>query len=349
MEKTDKIFLAGHQGLVGSNILKQLQNKGYQKIILKTRHELDLENQKQTADFFQKEKPDYVILAAAKVGGIVANNTYRADFIYKNIQIQTNVIHHSYIIGVKKLLFLGSSCVYPKKAPQPMPEDCLLTSELEYTNEPYAITKISGMKMCEAYNLQYGCNFLCAMPANLYGIGDNFDLEHSHVLAALIRKIHLAKLLSENKQKEVFANLKIKTQTEAQAYLEKFGICSNSVEIWGTGRPEREFLYAEDLADACVFLMEQVDFGMLVETQNKEVRNTHINIGTGKTIAIKELAELIKEIIGFSGELVFNSTMPDGTMKKVTNTEKINKLGWHYKTSLREGIEKVYENYRNLC
>ncbi len=346
MDKQGKIFLAGHRGLVGSNILKQLQNKGYHNIILRTHLELDLENQSQTADFFQQKKPDYVILAAAKVGGIVANNTYRAEFIYKNIQIQTNIIHHSYLSGVKKLLFLGSSCVYPKNAPQPMSEDSLLTSPLEYTNEPYAIAKIAGMKMCEAYNLQYGCNFICAMPANLYGIGDNFDLEKSHVLSALIRKIHLAKLLSENKFAEVSADLRMESKTEVDIYLKRFGISASSVEIWGTGKPEREFVYAEDLADACVFLMENIDFKMLVES-DKEIRNTHFNIGAGKTISIKELAELIKNIIGFRGELVFNSAMPDGTMKKVTNTEKINKLGWQHKTSLKEGIEKVYAHYKN--
>jgi GDP-L-fucose synthase len=260
MQKTSKIYIAGHRGLVGSAILENLKSKGYNNILTRTHSELDLTNQKEVANFFSKEKPEYVFLAAAKVGGIVANNVYRADFIYQNMMIQNNVIHHSYLNNVKKLLFLGSTCIYPKNAPQPMKEEYLLTDILEYTNEPYAIAKIAGIKMCESYNLQYGANFISVMPTNLYGPNDNFDLEKSHVLPALIRKIYLAKLLNESNFSAVLKDLKMDSIQNAKAYLETFGVTKNRVEIWGSGKPRREFLWSEDMADACVFIMENRDF-----------------------------------------------------------------------------------------
>jgi len=316
MNKTSKIYLAGHRGLVGSAILKTLTCKGYSNIITRTHVELDLTDQEVVRAFFEAEKPEYVFLAAAKVGGIVANNTYRADFIYENLQIQNNVIHQSYVHGVKKLLFLGSTCIYPKNAPQPMKEEYLLTSPLEYTNEPYAIAKIAGIKMCESYNLQYGTNFISVMPTNLYGPNDNFDLETSHVLPALMRKMHEAK-----KQN------------------------APSVEIWGSGTPRREFLYSEDMADACVFVMEKVEFKDLYGSTCKEVRNTHINIGTGEDVSIKALAELIKKSVGFKGELVFNTQKPDGTMVKRTDPSKLHALGWKHSVELEEGVRRVYGWY----
>ncbi len=317
MQKTSKIYIAGHRGLVGSAIVKNLESKGYTNLIYRTHKELDLTNQNEVKIFFEKEKPEYVILAAAKVGGIVANNTYRADFIYENLQIQNNVIHQSYLNGVKKLLFLGSTCIYPKNAPQPMKEEYLLTSELEYTNEPYAIAKIAGIKMCESYNLQYETNFISVMPTNLYGINDNFDLETSHVLPALLRKMHEAKLNNETQ-----------------------------VEIWGSGKPRREFLYSEDMADACVFLLESRDFKDTYAEDENEIRNTHINIGTGVDISIKELALTIKEIVGYEGELYFNDTKPDGTMIKLTDPSKLHALGWRHEVELYEGIQKVYTWYK---
>ncbi|RXJ67417.1 GDP-fucose synthetase [Halarcobacter ebronensis] len=347
MNKNSKIYVAGHRGLVGSAIVKNLENKGYINIIRRTHNELDLTDQIAVKEFFEKEKPEYVILAAAKVGGIVANNTYRADFIYENLQIQNNVIHQSYLCGVKKLLFLGSTCIYPKEAPQPMPENCLLTSPLEYTNEPYAIAKIAGIKMCESYNLQYGTNFISVMPTNLYGPNDNFDLEKSHVLPALIRKIHLAKLLNEKKYEEVIKDLNVASLTEANEYLAKFGVTENEVEIWGSGKPRREFLYSEDMADACVFLLENRDFEDTYNIDDKEIKNTHINIGTGIDISIKELAELIKKIIGFEGDLVFNTQKPDGTMIKLTDSSKLHNLGWKHKIELKEGLEVMYKWYLN--
>jgi len=347
MDKNAKIYLAGHMGLVGSAILKNLQEKGYTNIITRTHEELDLTNQIAVADFFKEEKPEYVFLAAAKVGGIVANNVYRADFIYENMMIQNNVIHQSYVHNVKKLLFLGSTCIYPKNAPQPMKEEYLLTDTLEYTNEPYAIAKIAGIKMCESYNLQYGTNFMSVMPTNLYGPNDNFDLEKSHVLPALIRKMHLAKLLSESKYDEVGKNLDVDSIEEAKSYLNRFGVSADSVEIWGSGKPKREFLWSKDMADACVFLMENRDFTDTYKKGDKEIRNTHINIGTGIDVSIKELAETIKNIIGFQGELVFNSTKPDGTLRKLTDVTKLNSLGWKHKVNLTEGIEMVYQWYIN--
>jgi GDP-L-fucose synthase len=345
MEKSSKIYVAGHRGLVGSAIIKSLKEKGYNNIISRTHKELDLTNQKAVAEFFIQEQPDYVFLAAAKVGGIVANNIYRAEFIYENLMIQNNVIHESYLNNVKKLLFLGSTCIYPKNATQPMLEDSLLTDVLEYTNEPYAIAKIAGIKMCESYNLQYGTNFISVMPTNLYGPNDNFDLEKSHVLPALIRKIHLAKLLSENNYEEVFNDLGVDSKEEVLAYLNKFGVTEKSVEIWGTGKPRREFLWSEDMADACVFIMEQRNFQDTYNVDDKEVRNTHINIGTGVDISIKELAELIKEVIGYNGELLYNTNLPDGTLRKLTDVSKLNNLGWRHKVQLEEGIRKMYRWY----
>ncbi|MCT7499873.1 GDP-L-fucose synthase family protein [Aliarcobacter cryaerophilus] len=345
MNKNSKIYVAGHRGLVGSAIVKNLESKGYTNIITRTHKELDLINQKSVEEFFENEKPEYVILAAAKVGGIVANNTYRADFIYENLQIQNNVIHQSYVHKVKKLLFLGSTCIYPKEAPQPISENSLLRSPLEYTNEPYAIAKIAGIKMCESYNIQYGTNFISVMPTNLYGPNDNFDLEKSHVLPALIRKIHLAKLLNEEKYDEVIKDLKVSNIDEATTYLNKFGINKDKVEIWGSGNPRREFLYSEDMADACVFLIENRDFKDTYTSNSKEIRNTHINIGTGKDISIKELAELIKNIIGFKGELKFNTEKPDGTMVKLTDPSKLHFLGWKHKVELEDGINIMYNWY----
>ena len=358
MDKRSKIYIAGHRGLVGSAIVKNLQAKGYTNLIYRTHQELDLLDSGAVAEFFAKEKPEYLFLAAAKVGGIVANNTYRADFIYENLQIQNNLIHQSYLHGVKKLMFLGSTCIYPKQAPQPMPEDALLTGELEYTNEPYAIAKIAGIKMCESYNLQYGTNFISVMPTNLYGPNDNFDLEKSHVLPALIRKIHCAKLLEQGKESQLLHELGLEHIDQAKAYLKGFGVDAKRVEIWGSGKPMREFLWSEDMADACVFLMEHRNFSDTYEsvagenttyTPHQEttqgIRNTHINIGTGEDISIQALAQLIKEIVGFQGALYFNHDKPDGTMKKLTDVSKLHALGWQHTTALHEGIERMYQWY----
>lgn len=344
MNKNDKIYIAGHRGLVGSAILKILKNRGFINIITRTHKELDLSNQKETANFFKEEKPDYVFLAAAKVGGIVANNTYRADFIYYNLMIQNNVVHESYKSRVKKLLFLGSTCIYPKNAKQPIQENSLLTDVLEYTNEPYAIAKIAGIKLCESYNLQYNTNFISVMPTNLYGPNDNFDLEKSHVLPALIRKIHLAKLLNEGNKEAVLKDLKVSTFKEAEEILSKFGISSENIEIWGSGKPMREFLWSEDMADACVHIMQNVNFKDLI-TDKKKIRNTHINIGTGKDISVKDLAYLIKNTVGYKGNFVFNTNKPDGTMRKVTNVSKLQNLKWKHKVNLEKGVKMMYNWY----
>jgi len=346
MDKNSKIYVAGHQGLVGSAIVKNLQARGYTNIVTRTHQEVDLINQQTVAEFFTAEKPQYVFLAAAKVGGIVANNTYRGEFIYDNLMIQNNVIHQSYLHGVKKLMFLGSTCIYPKNAPQPMREDCLLTDTLEYTNEPYAIAKIAGIKMCESYNLQYGTNYISVMPTNLYGPHDNFDLEKSHVLPAMIRKIHLAKLLSENNTQAVLDDLKMDDIETALGYLKGFGVSGERVEIWGSGKPMREFLWSEDMADACVFLMENRDFKDTFSATN-EIRNTHINIGTGIDISIHDLAYLVREIVGFTGELYFNTDKPDGTMKKLTDVNKLHALGWKHTVDLQEGITQMYAWYKS--
>lgn len=377
MNKNSKIYVAGHKGLVGSAIWKNLENKGYKNLIGRTIEELNLMDSRSVDDFFNAEKPEFVFLAAAKVGGIVANNTYRGQFIYENLMIQNNIIHTSYKHNVKKLLFLGSTCIYPGEAPQPMPEDCLLTSPLEYTNEPYAIAKIAGIKMCESYNIQYGTNFISVMPTNLYGPNDNFDLEKSHVLPALLRKIYLGKCIEENNWKAIRIDLDKRpvegidgraVQKQIIDILSKYGvICDNvkqlqtfpysgsndieiknpevKVEIWGSGSPKREFLWSEEMADACVYCMENINFSDLTATNQKEIRNTHINIGTGKEISIKKLAFLLKEKTGFNGDLVFNTSKPDGTMRKLTDVSKLHSFGWHHKIEIEEGIDKMYNWY----
>jgi GDP-L-fucose synthase len=304
MDKSSKIFVAGHNGLVGSAITRALQSQGYTNLILKTRKELNLLDQKATAYFFENEKPEYVFLAAAKVGGIMANKTYKADFIYENLQVQNNVIHSCWESGIKKLLFLGSSCIYPKMAPQPIKEESLLTGQLEETNDAYAIAKIAGIKMCQSFNQQYGTNYISLMPTNLYGINDNFDLNNSHVLPAMIRKFHEAKI---NSEKEVV--------------------------LWGTGSAMREFLYVDDLADACVFLMNNYD--------SSEI----INVGTGEDITIKELAETVQKVVGFKGVIVWDTTKPDGTPRKLLDVSKLHDLGWRHMVKLEEGIRKTYEWY----
>lgn len=304
MEKDSKIYIAGHRGLVGSALVRNLESKGYTHILKRTSKELDLRNQQAVQTFFETERPDYVILAAAKVGGIHANNTYPADFIYDNLMIQNNVIKAAHDYGVKKLLFLGSTCIYPKMAPQPIKEEYLLTGALEETNEAYAVAKIAGLEMCKFFKRQYGDNFISCMPTNLYGPNDNFDLQSSHVLPALIRKFHEAKISSQP-----------------------------TVEVWGTGTPLREFIYVDDMADACIFLMENYD------------GEQHVNIGTGEEVSIRQLAETIKEVIGFEGELVFNTNMPDGTPRKLTTVDKLHSLGWKHQVSLKEGIQLAYDWY----
>lgn len=356
--------MAGHRGLVGSAITKKLEGSGYTNLLTRTHAELDLVDSKAVARFFEDEKPEYVFLAAAKVGGIHANNVYRADFIYQNLMIQNNVIHQSYLHQVKKLLFLGSTCIYPAQAPQPLKEEYLLTGPLEYTNEPYAIAKIAGIKMCESYNLQYGTNFISAMPTNLYGPNDNFNLETSHVLPALLRKIHLGKVLESGDWEAIRADLNknpiqgLSNNAPEKRILEmlkKNGVYLNSdgrvlIEIWGTGMPMREFLWSGDMADACVFLMKKISFCDIVNCKSTadkvtEIRNSHINIGAGKDISIKDLAILIKEILDFQGELFFNKEKSDGTMRKVTDTSKLTNLGWEHTVSLEEGIRMMYRHY----
>jgi GDP-L-fucose synthase len=348
MEKDSKIYIAGHSGMVGSAILRNLKEKGYENIIVREENELDLTNQNATKDFFRENKPEYVFLAAAKVGGIYANNTYRAEFIYINLMIEANIIHASYLNNIKKLLFLGSSCIYPRLATQPIKEESLLTGELEKTNEPYAIAKIAGLKMCEAYHDQYNCNYISVMPTNLYGQNDNYDLENSHVLPALIRKLHLAKCLENNNlegiridfRKRPLKNIDIDkiSNQEILKLLEKFGIIKNpdiTLNVWGTGNPFREFLNVSDLAEACVFLMNNYN--------EKEI----INIGVGKDITIKDLAFLIKEAVDFKGNIEFDTSKPDGTPKKLLDVTKLMNLGWKPKISLKEGIKNTYELYKN--
>jgi len=357
MKKDSKIYIAGHTGLVGSAILRTLEKKGYSNFIFTPYPAYDLIDQKTVCDFFKKEKPEYVFIAAAKVGGIVANNTYRGQFIYENLQIQNNIIHSAYLNKVKKLLFLGSSCIYPKNANQPINEDSLLTDTLEYTNEPYAIAKIAGIKMCESYNLQYDTNFLSVMPTNLYGPNDNYDLEKSHVLPAMIRKFHLGMLLENDDMVGIRKDLKklpIENVNESSSWemiisiLEKYGIRKDlhdkvTVTLWGTGKPMREFLYVDDMAEASVYVMENVEFDDI--KGSGEIRNTHLNIGIGEDLSIKELAILIKKIVKFSGDIVWDTTKPDGTMRKLLNVSKINKAGWKAKINLEEGISKNYSWY----
>jgi len=356
--------------MVGSAIMRKLIAEGYKNLVFKTSTEFDLRDQHAVLHFFEKEKPEYVFLAAAKVGGILANNSYRAEFLHDNLAIQNNVIHSAYLNGVKKLLFLGSSCIYPKLAPQPLKEEYLLTGTLEYTNEPYAIAKIAGIKMCESYNIQYGTNFISVMPTNLYGPNDNYDLGKSHVLPALMRKIYLGKCIEESNWDAIRNDLNKRpvegidgfvSDKQIRGILSKYGITFKdfrneekskdntrqivSVEIWGSGNPLREFLWSEELADACVFVMENVNFSDLTDLSQKEIRNTHINIGTGKEISIKNLAFLIKEKIGFKGELIFNTNKPDGTLRKLTDVTKLHSFGWHHKIEIQDGIERMYNWY----
>ncbi len=362
MQKSSKIYLAGHLGLVGSAIHRKLNEKGYTNIVTCTIEELNLIDQEAVAAFFHQEKPEYVFLAAAKVGGIIANNTYRGEFIFDNLQIQNNVIHHSYLNGVKKLLFLGSSCIYPKDAPQPMKEEYLLTGPLEYTNEPYAIAKIAGIKMCESYNLQYGTNFIPVMPTNLYGPNDNYDLEKSHVLPALIRKMLLGKAIMEADWDFINNDIDNKpvggvnsenSRNEILGKLLTYGIVPSggnrnvTIHLWGTGSPRREFLHSDDLADACEFLMENRDFTDTYQDGEYQIRNTHINIGTGKDISINELALLVKDLVGFKGNIEWDTTKPDGTARKLMDVSKLNNLGWKENIGLKEGIKKVLDNYIN--
>jgi GDP-L-fucose synthase len=355
MEKDSKIYVAGHRGLVGSAILGSLLSKGYGNIVVRTHSELDLTDQRAVREFFEKEKPEYVFLAAAYVGGIMANSLYRADFIYRNLMIQSNVIEAAYINNVKKLLFLGSTCIYPREAPQPMNEDCLLTSPLEYTNEPYAIAKIAGMKMCESYNLQHGTNYISVMPTNLYGPNDNFDLERSHVLPAMVRKTHLAKAIMDENWDVIRKDLGKRpvegvgadaSKEEIISILAKYGIFADKLLLWGTGNPLREFLWSEEMADACVYVMENVDFDDIKGSEH-DVRNTHINIGTGKELTIAELASLIKEEVGYEGRVEFDASKPDGTMKKLTDVSKLHQLGWTHKIEVKEGVSKMYKWYND--
>ena len=353
MNKSSKIYVAGHLGLVGSAIWKNLESKGYTNLIGRTLQELDLMDAANVAAFFEAEKPEYVILAAAHVGGIIANNTYRADFIYKNLQIQNNVIGESFRHQVKKLVFLGSTCIYPREAPQPMKEDALLTGQLEYTNEPYAIAKIAGLKMCESFNIQYGTNFIAVMPTNLYGPNDNFDLERSHVLPAMIRKTYLAKNLQQENWKAVREDLNKRpvegldgkaSDKEITTMLAKYGITKGQLELWGTGAPMREFLWSEEMADATVFVMEKVNFEDLIKDKN-EIRNCHINIGTGKEISIKDLSDLVSKTVGYQGKIRFDSTKPDGTMRKLIDVSKLNALGWKHQIEIEEGVKRLFEWY----
>ena len=397
LEKDSKIFVAGHHGLVGSAIWNNLKNRGYKNLIGRSHAELDLTNQLAVKQFFDTEQPDAVILAAAFVGGIMANSLYRADFIMQNMKMQCNVIEQSYLHKVKKLLFLGSTCIYPKNAPQPMKEDALLTSPLEYTNEEYAIAKIAGLKMCESYNLQYGTNYIAVMPTNLYGPNDNFHLENSHVLPAMMRKVYLAKLIHDNNWEAIRIDMdkrpinptsKLAAQigegnVDGKESKERilqaltfYGIEDNKVLLWGDGSPLREFLWSEDMADASVYLLLNVDFKDIigvdkyssvfygVKTDGEvnrnnsegrggaipslgEIRNCHINIGTGKELTIKSLAELVVKTVGFEGELCWDTTKPNGTPRKLIDVSKLHRLGWQHKIEIEEGVEKLYEWYRN--
>ena len=356
MEKDSKIFVAGHRGLVGSAIWKNLESKGYTNLIGRTHKELDLMDAVAVKKFFDEEQPEYVVLAAAHVGGIMANLKYRADFIYQNLQIQQNVIGESWRHHVKKLLFLGSTCIYPREAPQPIPETALLTAPLEYTNEPYAIAKIAGLKMCESFNLQYGTNYIAVMPTNLYGPNDNFNLETSHVMPAMIRKMHLAKMLNEGNWVALRADLDRRpvegvdgkaTQDEIVALLDRYGITSESLKLWGTGAPIREFLWSEDMADASVYVLLNVDFKDTYAPDSREIRNCHINVGTGKELTIRQLAEKVVSTIGFKGALRWDASKPDGTPRKLIDVSKLHSLGWHHQVEIDEGIQSLFTWYIN--
>lgn len=358
-DKNIKIYVAGHRGLVGSAIMENLKSRGYHNVIGRTHKELDLMDAAAVKAFFDQEQPQAVVLAAAHVGGIVANNRYRADFIYRNLQIQQNVIGESFRHGVKKLLFLGSTCIYPREAPQPMKEEFLLTGPLEYTNEPYAIAKIAGLKMCESFNLQYGTNYIAVMPTNLYGPNDNFHLENSHVLPAMIRKVHLAKCLYENDWDAVRRDIDLRpvegvdgscSNAQITAILAKYGIAPHAVTLWGSGAPMREFLWSEEMADASVHVLLNVDFADTFACGDTEVRNCHINVGTGKEISIGECACKIIDEIGYRGELLWDRSKPDGTMRKLTDVSKLHALGWHHKVEIDEGIHRLYRWYlKGIC
>lgn len=354
--KDVKIYVAGHRGLVGSAIWNNLKGRGYNNLVGRTHKELDLLDGTKVKEFFDAEEPEVVVLAAAHVGGIVANNTFRADFIYNNLQIQQNVIGESFRHGVKKLLFLGSTCIYPREAAQPMTETALLTSPLEYTNEPYAIAKIAGLKMCESFSLQYGCNYIAVMPTNLYGPNDNFHLEKSHVLPAMIRKLYLAKCLMEDDIESIRKDLAKRPventddradKKQIVSVLAKYGIEKGKLSLWGTGNVFREFLWSEDMADASVHILLNVDFKDTYSSSEKEIRNCHINIGTGKEITIRELAEKIKKEIDYKGTILWNSDKPDGTPRKLTDVSKLHSLGWQHRIEIDEGIHRLTEWYKN--
>ncbi|MBS7364509.1 MAG: GDP-L-fucose synthase [Paludibacteraceae bacterium] len=396
MNKNSKIYVAGHHGLVGSAIWNNLKSRGYNNLVGRTHKELDLTDQYAVKKFFDEERPDAVVLAAAFVGGIMANSLYRADFMMMNMKIQCNVISEAYAHGVEKLLFLGSTCIYPKNAPQPMKEDCLLTSELEYTNEEYAIAKIAGLKMCESYNLQYGTNYIAVMPTNLYGPNDNFHLENSHVMPAMMRKVYLAKLINDNdwvairndlKIRPVGANIKengetvryVIDETSEESVIRKvlafYGIEDNLVRLWGTGKPLREFLWSEDMADASVHVLLNVNFSDIIGIEKYssvhygvkadgvvdrnhstgrggaipslgEIRNCHINVGTGKELTIRELSELVVKAVGFKGTVEFDASKPDGTMRKLIDVSKLHSLGWTHKVEIEDGVKKLFEWYQ---
>lgn len=385
LRKDSKIYVAGHRGLVGSAIWNNLKARGYDNLVGRTHKELDLTDQVAVRAFFDEERPDAVVLAAAFVGGIMANSLYRADFMMMNMKMQCNVISEAYVHGVQKLLFLGSTCIYPKNAPQPMKEDCLLTSELEYTNEEYAIAKIAGLKMCESYNLQYGTDYIAVMPTNLYGPNDNFHLENSHVMPAMMRKIYLAKLIHEGDWEAIRQDMNIRpvegvdgsaSNEEIERVLAKYGIGNNSVTLWGTGTPLREFLWSEDMADASVHCLLNVEFKDIIGIEKYssvhygaradgavdrnhsagrggaipslgEIRNCHINVGTGKELTIRELSSLVAKAVGFEGEIHFDSTKPDGTMRKLIDVSKLHSLGWTHKVEIEEGVQRLFEWYRD--
>lgn len=359
LEQSAKIFVAGHRGLVGSAIWNNLKQRGYTNLTGRTHQELDLLDPMAVKRFFDEEQPEAVVLAAAHVGGILANLHYRADFIYQNLQIQQNVIGESFRHGVRKLLFLGSTCIYPREAPQPMKEEDLLTSPLEYTNEPYAIAKIAGLKMCESFNLQYGTNYIAVMPTNLYGPNDNFHLENSHVLPAMMRKIYLTECLNEGNWEAVRKDIDLRpvegvngscTEQVILEKLAKFGITPEAVTLWGTGTPMREFLWSEEMADASVHVLLNVDFKDICAGKGEEIRNCHINIGTGKEISIREAAEMIIREVGFRGELRWDRSKPDGTLRKLTDVTRLHALGWHHRIEIDEGIHRLYEWYqKGIC
>jgi len=385
LSKESKIYVAGHHGLVGSAIWNNLQKRGYTNLIGRSHKELDLTDQLAVRKFFDEEQPDAVVLAAAFVGGIMANSLYRADFIMQNMKMQCNVISESYAHGVKKLLFLGSTCIYPKNAPQPMKEDCLLTSPLEYTNEEYAIAKIAGLKMCESYNLQYGTNYIAVMPTNLYGPNDNFHLENSHVMPAMMRKIYLSKLIHDNAWTAIKTDMNKRpvegingtaSNEEILTVLAKYGIYNNKVVLWGTGTPLREFLWSEDMADASVHVLLNVNFSDIIGIEKYssvhygaatdgavdrnhsagrggaipklgEIRNCHINVGTGKELTIRELSELVVKAVGFEGDVEFDTSKPDGTMRKLIDVSKLHSLGWTHQVEIEDGVQKLFEWYRS--